>query len=128
MYREGLPSKLFLLVMDFDGEKKSEHFMTLPEAVQVGDLIQLTDAEGFHLSKVLRIQNNDSIEILNGKESYLPENAFEVLRNNLKVMVKQKKIIPASSPQFHIGARNKRKTMGGFNSTDRIGSFSNLLC
>ena len=65
MYREGLPSKLFLFVMDFDGEK-IRAFHDFPEAVQVGDVIQLTDAEGFHLSKVLRIQNNDSIEILNG--------------------------------------------------------------
>ena len=90
MYREGLPSKLILLVMDFDGEK-IRAFHDFPEAVQVGDLIQLTDAEGFHLSKVLRIQNNDSIGDSERKGIILAGKCFEVLRNNLKVMVKEKK-------------------------------------
>lgn len=83
--------------------RKIRAFHDFPEAVQVGDVIQLTDAEGFHLSKVLRTQNNDSIEILNGKGIMLAGKCFEVVRNNLKVMVKEKKIISASSPQFHIG-------------------------
>ena len=65
-----------------------------------------------------------------GRESCLPENAFEVVRNNLKVMVKEKKIISASSPQFHIGvALTKGKQWEDLiRPLTELGAFESPLC
>ena len=64
-----------------------------------GDEVLLAKDEGHHLSRVLRIQKGDAVELLDGKGGRFASKCLEVDRNQVRVLVSKMEKIAPCNPQ-----------------------------
>ena len=64
-----------------------------------GDEVLLAKDEGNHLSRVLRIQKGDALELLDGKGGRFASKCLEVDRNQVRVLVSKMEKIAPCNPQ-----------------------------
>lgn len=70
------------------------HRFFLPPAQCSGALIQLTDAEAHHATRVLRIQTGESVVVLDGAGHTMDCEVREVTKRSVTLSVKQKNFSP----------------------------------
>lgn len=70
------------------------HRFYVPPEQCSGDLIQLTDAEAHHATRVLRIESGESVVVLDGAGHTLDCEVRELTKRNVTLHVKQKVFTP----------------------------------
>ncbi len=78
-------------------------FLTFPDSVKVGDLLELGDEDSMHLARVLRVEKGHEIEILNGQGGIVRGKCIQVFHRAVKVEVLSFESASFITPRIHLG-------------------------
>ena len=83
--------------------RKLRAFNEFGSSVQVGDFIELCEEESLHLARVLRVKEQQFVEILNGKGVLVEGKCVQVFYQQVKVEVTAVELVSSVQPDICLG-------------------------